>query len=59
MSVEQILLILGTAALNVATTLAVVNVKLQFLRRDVDHAHRRLDHLGAPHAWEPERSGSD
>jgi hypothetical protein len=46
----EFLLIILTAVLNVAVTLAVVKVELRYLRRDVDAAHRRLDALGAPGA---------
>ena len=27
---------------------ATFRVELKFLRRDVDHAHKRLDNIGAP-----------
>lgn len=46
----EALLIIATAAVNVAVTLAVVKLELRYLRRDVDRAHRRLDLIGAPAA---------
>ncbi len=40
-----------TALLNGAVTWGVVSVKLEWLRRDVDAAHDRLDQINAPPAY--------
>lgn len=47
--VETLLIVAITAAVNGAVTWGVVSVKLDWLRRDVDLAHWRLDQLGAPY----------
>jgi hypothetical protein len=42
---NELLLILCTAAVNGLVTWGVVKTELRYLRRDVDHAHRRADEL--------------
>ncbi len=37
-----------TALVNGAVTWGVVSTKLDWLRADIDRAHRRLDEIGAP-----------
>lgn len=54
---DELLVILATAAVNVAVTLAVVKTELRYLRRDVDAAHRRLDAIRAPAAGSAQGSG--
>ncbi|MES2249208.1 MAG: hypothetical protein V4645_18150 [Pseudomonadota bacterium] len=39
----ELLLTLGGIAVNAAVTWGVLSTKLDFLRRDVDHAHKRID----------------
>ena len=41
----ETLLTLAGVAINAAVTWGVLSTKLDFLRRDVDHAHRRIDTL--------------
>lgn len=43
--VETLLVIVVTAVVNGAVTWGVVSTKLDWLRADVDHAHRRIDLL--------------
>lgn len=45
---EALVVAFITAGVNGAVTWGVVSTKLQWLRRDVDAAHARLDALGAP-----------
>lgn len=45
---ETFLTVGAAAIVNGAVTWGVVSVKLEWLRRDVDAAHDRLDALGAP-----------
>ena len=40
---ETLLLVVGTAALNGAVTWGVIRTEMKYLRRDVNHAHKRLD----------------
>lgn len=54
--VETLLIVAITAAVNGAVTWGVVSVKLDWLRRDVDLAHWRLDQLGAPPGWSVRRN---
>ena len=42
---EALLIALVTAVLNGAVTWGIISTKLQWLRRDVDLAHQRLDNL--------------
>ncbi len=53
--VEALLVVAITAAVNGAVTWGVVSVKLDWLRADIDHAHRRLDALGAPYSLSARR----
>lgn len=46
--IEQLALIVATAAVNAAVTLAVLKVELRHLRADNVRAHKRLDMIGAP-----------
>lgn len=39
----ELLLTIGGIVVNAAVTWGVLSTKLDFLRRDVDHAHKRLD----------------
>lgn len=48
---QGLLIALGTAVINGAVTWGVVSTKLEWLRRDVDAAHSRLDQLNAPPAY--------
>ncbi|VTU20805.1 hypothetical protein SRS16CHR_02717 [Variovorax sp. SRS16] len=41
----ELLLAIGSVIVNGAVTWGVLSTKLDFLRRDVDHAHKRLDSL--------------
>ncbi len=52
---EAALIALATAAVNGAVTWGVVSTKLEWLRRDVDAAHARLDQLNAPPAYSARR----
>lgn len=49
---ETLLIFLGSALLNGAVVWGVVRTELHYHRRDIDHAHRRLDAIGAPHVHE-------
>lgn len=53
---EAALIAVVTALINGAVTWGVVSTKLQWLRADIDHAHRRLDALGAPFGVSSRRS---
>ncbi len=45
MTAENIWLVLGTAVLNGAVMWGVVKTQLEWLRRDVDLAHKRVDEM--------------
>ena len=45
---EALLIALVSAVINGAVVWGVVSTKLEWLRADVDHAHRRLDLIDAP-----------
>lgn len=40
---DVVLIAIGSALLNAAVVWGVVRTELKYLRRDVDHAHERLD----------------
>lgn len=42
---ETFLLVIVSAALNGAVVWGVVRTEMKYLRRDIDHAHKRLDNL--------------
>lgn len=50
MSPELLFSVLGVIV-NGAVTWGIISTKLDFLRRDVDHAHRRLDALSERMRW--------
>ena len=58
MDVLQVVVIVATAVVNAAVTLAVVRVELRYLRRDVDAAHARMDAAGIPARWQSARGES-
>lgn len=45
---EAVLIAVVSAIINGAVVWGVVSTKLEWLRADVDHAHRRLDMINAP-----------
>jgi hypothetical protein len=47
----ELMLAIGSVLANAAVTWGVISTKLDFLRRDVDHAHRRLDALSDRMRW--------
>lgn len=56
MSIENLLIILGTGAFNGAVMLAVVNTKLQNVIEKQAEQSRRIERLEAPHF---DRRGDD
>lgn len=48
---DQLAMLMLTVLVNGLVTWGVVKTELRYLRRDVDHAHRRLDAVDAPHSW--------
>lgn len=52
---EAVMIAVATALINGAVTWGVVSVKLEWLRRDVDAAHARLDQMNAPPAYSARR----
>lgn len=56
MDMGAVVLVIVTAALNAAVSLAVVRVELRYLRRDIDAAHKRLDALYAPSGYSGQRA---
>jgi hypothetical protein len=51
---ETLAIALVTALVNGFVTWGILKTELRYLRRDVDHALRRLDKIGAPHVWAAE-----
>lgn len=42
---DQLLMLLGGAIINGAVTWGVIRTKLDYLRRDIDTAHKRIDRV--------------
>lgn len=43
----ELVAIIGTALVNGLITWGVIRTEMKYLRRDVDHAHHRIDELAA------------